>query len=334
MVVAAASPKLPGPCPKLPEQPELQEEEPDMSLTSVDAANGTTGDELAVTEEKKVKPVSFFKLLKFASGPELALLIIGNLFGLAMGFVQVYMVVTFGDVQDSLIMGDTDLTNEFVMTFVYLAIAAFCVCWVMNSTTSIFAELQKEKFRIKYIEAVLRQDVTWFDENTPGTLPERMTGNVEAIAMGIGDKTAMFTMDISMAMFGLIFGFKSWWAISLCVLACVPFMALGGAFMGKAMADLQTENQSWYHKASAIAEEVLNGVRTVVAFRGERKECARFENQLQSARQGGVRAQLKVGIGMGYATDHVWRLCSRFLCWGQAHGRWCHKFRRRALPCR
>ena len=40
-----------------------------------------------------------------------------------------------------------------------------------------------------------------------------------------------------------------------------------------------TQEQSAYAKAGAVAEEVLGAIRTVMAFGGQKKECARYSQQ-------------------------------------------------------
>ena len=43
----------------------------------------------------------------------------------------------------------------------------------------------------------------------------------------------------------------------------------------KLISKASTKEQSAYAKAGAVAEEVLGAIRTVTAFGGQKKECAR-----------------------------------------------------------
>jgi ATP-binding cassette, subfamily B (MDR/TAP), member 1 len=54
-----------------------------------------------------------------------------------------------------------------------------------------------------------------------------------------------------------------------------------------------------YAKAGAIAEEVLAGIRTVVAFGGETKEIARYEEHLRGARRSGIMRGMMTGASGG-----------------------------------
>lgn len=54
-----------------------------------------------------------------------------------------------------------------------------------------------------------------------------------------------------------------------------------------------------YGGAGAIAEEVLGTIRTVIAFGGQSKELARYEEKLIFARDNNIRRSLFSGIGFG-----------------------------------
>ena len=76
---------------------------------------------------------------------------------------------------------------------------------------------------------------------------------------------------------GFACAFGMGWLVALVMLSILPFMGVGAALMGKAVQEVQAESQSWYAKASAVVEECLFAMRTVVAFGGEKKELERFK---------------------------------------------------------
>ena len=56
------------------------------------------------------------------------------------------------------------------------------VCW----NTS--AERQIKRMRNKLYEAIIRQDIPFFDRNTPGVLNSIVTSNIEIVKLGMGYK--------------------------------------------------------------------------------------------------------------------------------------------------
>ena len=55
--------------------------------------------------------------------------------------------------------------------------------------------------------------------------------------------------------------------------------------MGKIMTSLSKDESENYAEAGAVAEEVLSSIRTVVAFGGQEKEVAKYEEKLKSAQK-------------------------------------------------
>lgn len=60
-----------------------------------------------------------------------------------------------------------------------------------------------------------------------------------------------------------------------------------------------TKELDAYAEAANIAEEVLNGIQTVIAFAGEKTEVNRYKKQMEPAKQSIVRKGLFSGIGDG-----------------------------------
>jgi len=249
---------------------------------------------------EKPKMVPYFSLMRLATTKEKIMWFLGMAGGLGQGLTQVLMMVRFGNAFDATQEVDDDKVTEIVLQFIMLGGIAFLFGTLQSGCTNYFAEAQRAKMRSAYFKAVLRQDIGWFDQNTPGSLPGRIDANVETIGTGIGDKVGILCFNLGMFVFGYGIGLYRGWQIALVMTACIPLMSVGAAIMGKAMQDIQGETQSWYNKAGGIAEEVLFALRTVVSFGAEITEHKRYSDMLTEARWGGVKSQIKLGIGMGY----------------------------------
>lgn len=55
-----------------------------------------------------------------------------------------------------------------------------------------------------------------------------------------------------------------------------------------------------YAAAGSIAEQVFSGIRTVVAFGGEKRELTRYKNKLNDAYKIGVKKAFVTGTGLGF----------------------------------
>ncbi len=45
-------------------------------------------------------------------------------------------------------------------------------------------------FRVKYLESVLKQDITWFEDNDPQYLAAKISKEASAIQVACGEKSA------------------------------------------------------------------------------------------------------------------------------------------------
>ncbi|CAE7539788.1 ABCB1 [Symbiodinium natans] len=190
--------------------------------------------------------------------------------------------------------------EELCVTMMLVGVAATVAAGLQGACFKIFAEKQAFKFRVLYFDSVLHQDVSWFDTREVAALPAEINDDLEKIQDAFGDKFGNGVMAASAFIGGFACAFGMGWLIALVMCVILPFMGVGAMFMGKAVQEIQNESQSWYAKASAVVEECLHAMRTVVAFGGEHRELKKFSAALVQTRRGGVKNGFKVGAGMGY----------------------------------
>ena len=89
------------------------------------------------------------------------------------------------------------------------------------------------------------------------------------------------------------------WELTLVLLCSLPLMSLGGAVLAQLQTSLAAKEMAAYGRAGAIAEEVLAGIRTVVAFGGQPKELERYAGNLRGARTAGILRSILTGLSSG-----------------------------------
>ncbi|XP_064410147.1 ATP-dependent translocase ABCB1-like [Latimeria chalumnae] len=82
-------------------------------------------------------------------------------------------------------------------------------------------------------------------------------------------------------------------------MAVTPLLVIAAAVLSKLMAALTSKELLAYGKAGAIAEEVLTAIRTVVAFNGQQKAVAKYEESLKIARDVGMKKALATNLALG-----------------------------------
>ena len=132
-------------------------------------------------------------------------------------------------------------------------------------------------------EQILRQEIGFFDRNTPGDLNSRVTANVNTINIAIGFK---FPDTISLLGRGigcLIFGIYSAWSFALVLMAVIPFISIFSFLMVFMIKKYTVMQFASYGKAGSIAQEILSSLRTVVSLGIQDDQIRRYTENLDDA---------------------------------------------------
>uniref|UniRef100_A0A8C2EVE2 ATP-binding cassette sub-family B member 5 n=1 Tax=Cyprinus carpio TaxID=7962 RepID=A0A8C2EVE2_CYPCA len=261
-----------------------------------------------------VKTVGFFQLFRYATCPEVLLMLIGLLCAAAHGVALPLMCVVFGEMTDSFVLsGHTaNLTGIFISTikkhpskcvkclsqihayyFVAIGAAVLLLGTFQVMLFLLTAAKQTKRIREKYFHAILHQQMSWFDTHQIGELNIRLTDDINTINDGLGDKICVFVQFFCTFISGFIIGFIYGWKLTLVILAVSPLLA------GSILATLTSKELTAYAKAGAVAEEILVAIRTVVAFNGQKKAVEKYEKNLIEAKNFGVKKAITTNVSMG-----------------------------------
>mmetsp|Transcript_3666 Transcript_3666/g.8531 ORF Transcript_3666/g.8531 Transcript_3666/m.8531 type:complete len:1275 (-) Transcript_3666:341-4165(-) len=259
-------------------------------------------------DAKAAKPVvkssSMRQMLSVATAPELLLLVGGCIGAVIVGLVNPAMIYVFGRMIDSI--GQPDM-NDQVVKMLLVGTAGLIGATLQGLCLRSFSVLQSARLRKKYFEVVIGKDIAWFDVRTPAGIPAELNEGAERVGNAWGDKFGGAVQGVAGALGSIALAFYMGWNMALVILCAVPLMAAGMTVMGQAVQEVANETQSWYAKAAAQVEECLYALRTVVAFGGERKEIAHYEEAVVRARKGAVRNYYKTSFGLGYI-EFIWAL--------------------------
>lgn len=123
--------------------------------------------------------------------------------------------------------------------------------------------------------------------------------NLGRIKEGIGEKLMLIVFDLTVFVAGFVIAFVYGWQLTLIVYGCAPFIVMSQGIVARAQSILTNWELKSYSMAGSVAEEVLSGIRTVVAFGGEQKELERYSERLKAAEVNGNKKGLFTGLGIG-----------------------------------
>ncbi|CAL8095688.1 unnamed protein product [Calicophoron daubneyi] len=221
-----------------------------MGRTSKKKESKQTWEETAITGTEEVYPkVSYFSLFRYGDTKDKVALAFGIILALGVGIGPPLVGMIFKQIVDK-------------------ALA--------------------RSFKASEIQAVLRQDVPWYDMQSAGALMNKLSQHCENIMMGMGTKLSEFIQYFSSLIVGIIIAFTYEWKVTLVACSMVPIIFVVFYLFAYSMKYFAVKELKAYAKASAISSEVLTAIRTVVAFGGEKKEFERYTKELGGAEKGAI----------------------------------------------
>ncbi|KAJ3133094.1 ATP-binding cassette, sub-B (MDR TAP), member 4 [Geranomyces variabilis] len=304
-----------------PEQLELEQLKKTVAEAATAPASGAEGGDGKQTEEP-VKQIGFFAMFRYADARDWFAMVCGLIGALGYGVAMPSLALILGDIVGDFVTFEiariqvrsgaiseqqynvavdnfSDVVRNNCILFLVIGIATMVACYVMQMGWMISGERQAKRVRRKFINAVMNQDVNWFDVHQTGELTTKLTSDTLLFQEGISEKVSLSFSYAVQFFTGFIIAFIRSWRLTLVLIAVLPAFGVSGAIVGKAFAAGASRSQEAYGKAGAVAQEVLSNIRTVVAFGGQKRASSKFTLLLDDAVKANVRRSWITGAGFG-----------------------------------
>ncbi|XWS32858.1 hypothetical protein CRYUN_Cryun22dG0026200 [Craigia yunnanensis] len=257
-------------------------------------------------EKKKEQSLPFYQLFTFADKYDYLLMISGSLGAIIHGSSMPFFFLLFGEMVNGFGKNQYDLpkmTHEvakYALYFLYLGLIvclssyAEIACWMYSG------ERQVSTLRKKYLEAVLKQDVGFFDTDArTGDIVFSVSTDTLLVQDAISEKVGNFIHYLSTFLAGLVVGFVSAWRLALLSVAVIPGIAFAGGLYAYTLTGLTSKSRESYANAGIIAEQAIAQVRTVYSYVGENKTLNSYSDAIQNTLKLGYKAGMAKGLGLG-----------------------------------
>ncbi|KAJ2308963.1 hypothetical protein IWW55_000054 [Coemansia sp. RSA 2706] len=281
----------------------------------------------------QISPIPVLQLFRFATKLDIFLNLAGVAFSCASGVVTPVMIIVFSSLmgviiefQSRVAASDLDSANQyldersrhFCLLFFILGIVMWVVSFGVNACWAISAENQGLRIRKLYYKSIMRQDIGWFDTIKTGELTTRITNDVNLVQEGLGEKFGFVFMNVVAFITAFIIAFVKGWKLTFVCLCVVPFIAAAGSYLGITVSRIITFAQDKTAASGAIADEVLSGIRTVMAFNGQAREIARYDEMIEDSYKYGRKTGFVLGGSIGCIQFFIFVL----YCVGFNFGSW------------
>lgn len=185
--------------------------------------------------------------------------------------------------------------------FTYLGLAVLVMAFMEGYCWSKTSERQVLKIRYKYLEAVLRQEVGFFDsqEATTSEIINSISKDTSLIQEVLSEKVPKFLMHTSQFISGLAFCTYFSWRLSLAAFPTLILLVIPGLLYGKYLLYVSKKSFKEYSKANTIVEQALSSIKTVYSFTAEKNIVERYSAILEKTTRLGIKVGIAKGVAVG-----------------------------------
>ncbi|CDW54497.1 Multidrug resistance protein 1 [Trichuris trichiura] len=180
----------------------------------------------------------------------------------------------------------------YTIFYVLIGVLIFVTSYAQIACWSSACERQTHRIRKQFFKSVLHMEISWYDRSRSGELTSKLNDDIERVREGIGDKVSLLCQYTAAFVSGFAIGFFYSWKLSLVMMSLSPLLALSSA-----LSYMARREQKLFASASAVAEEAISSIRTVLAFNGQKNEINRYKKALEETRRLGYRKNLVIGFG-------------------------------------
>ncbi|KAL3698000.1 hypothetical protein R1sor_012076 [Riccia sorocarpa] len=239
--------------------------------------------------------------------PELPFLLLGAVGAAGAGailpvfaFCLDKSIVALQEVQPSTVRHDGGF---YALLFVALAGAHILFTPCEKISFAYAGERLLRRLRLKSFEKILRQEVSWFDEdrNSSAILSSKLLADAAVVRGVVSDAVCTTVEAVSTLIVGFSIAFSASWELALVILGISPFLAMQAVLTISMEHQPSKTDQNNVNQAAQVASDAVSNIRTVASFCAEEKIVQLYAKKLKAASIANIRKGLLNGFTYGIA---------------------------------
>lgn len=301
------------------DKPALKNVDKDINIDVAAQANEdkSSGDSSGEKQKKGPGFGPYLRVWSYAEPIDHLLRVCGFIAACGAGSALPLMTIVFGNLVNDFNdfgSGSSSTTEMYAnishnaLYFLYLFIAKFVLVFINTTCFRITAIRATKALRRDFISALIRQDIAYFDNCSPGTVATTISNNADIVENGLGEKVGVAFQALAMLISAFIVAFTQQWKLTLVTATTLPLAVIVVGVTVAIDAKLEAKILKIYGQAGGLAEEAIGTMRIVTAFDATKKLIRKYDEYLETAKRYGVKKGPV--LGFQYSTEFFAMYCA------------------------
>ncbi|KAF7723008.1 Multidrug resistance protein 1 [Apophysomyces ossiformis] len=257
-------------------------------------------------ELRKLSKVSFPQLFRFATPFESFLILCAVFSSVTAGVLLPLAIIIFCDLIEGIAITGTEslvtLLLPKVQKLLCLAVGTSIAGYISTFLWIRTGGNQARRIRIRYLRAILHQDIAWFDQMEEGSLTTRLAHDTQLMQDGISEAFGQVIIVFAQLFGSIGVAISRQIRLTAVMTLVLPTTALTGAVVLLFLKKYTFQYQNACAAAAVTVEQVLANIRTVYSFSLQTRFLKQYSDKLFIATPLAVRKGLTLGFGTGLLT--------------------------------
>ncbi|KAM8748861.1 bile salt export pump [Acanthopagrus schlegelii] len=285
------------------------------SLSKLSSYSGTPLDSISITPvnlkhevgpDEHVEPAPVARILKY-NQPEWPYMLLGSLGAAVNGSVNPIYAILFSQILGTFAIPDLNEQREQIdgicLLFCIVAVASFFSQFLQGFAFAKSGELLTRRLRKLGFQAMLRQEIGWFDDptNSPGALTTRLATDASMVQGATGSQIGMIVNSLTNIGASFIIAFYFSWKLTLVIMCFLPLIGLSGVFQAKMLTGFENQDKKAMEAAGQVSSEALANIRTIAGLAKESSFVESYEQKLELPYKSAKKRAHIYGLCFGFS---------------------------------
>ncbi|XP_077473724.1 bile salt export pump [Stigmatopora argus] len=237
-------------------------------------------------DDEYLQPAPLARILKYNQS-EWPYMVLGSVGAAINGSVNPIYAVLFSQILGTFALADANEQREEIngicLLFCIVAVISVFSQFLQGYAFAKSGELLTRRLRKLGFQAMLRQDIGWFDDlhNSPGALTTRLATDASMVQGATGSQIGMIVNSLTNIGASFIIAFYFSWKLTLVILCFLPLIGLSGLLQAKMLTGFANEDKKAMEEAGQVSSEALANIRTIAGLTKETSFVESYEKRLE-----------------------------------------------------